>query len=535
MKNIPILMLALVAWAVAIPSPAAIPSGAGWEQVETDNFIIFSNLNEAATKEVGLDLERLQAVLEEIFPRAEFDSPLDTLLYLFKDRESFEPYALPGGQSGYFAPHKHANFAAVVGSTPDDTLPVVYRQYLHEVINNNVPQVPLWFKHGLAEIFSTFQSDGSMAVVALPPGGAEAEKMGLLGGERMSVPEVLATGSLPTDPGQMNSFVQGSWALMHYLLVDDEERFATTRRFVDELVTNPTSDVSIAETLGVDVGKLQAAVEAYIEQSPLPHREIPVPANVPTSVDLMPLEPQTTLFHLGDLLIHTNSDRQADAKAHFDAALALKPDFAPAIAGLGLVSEMGGDLNTAEKYYQQALEQLPDAFRLQVLFGEVELGLLGKRRPETSEEQTRLDQAIAAFKKSVELRPGYGEGWALLGYSYNLEAKPSPDAVPTLERAYEMLPGRGDVAYNLLLGYARAGKRQEAIDLVATAEARGATEEQLAPARQTLLQLDFQYAVALARDKKLDEAATLLEKVVAESADAGMKKQAADFLQQIRP
>ena len=163
------------------------------------------------------------------------------------------------------------------------------------------------------------------------------------------------------------------------------------------------------------------------------------------------------------------------------------------------------------------------------------MGLLGKRRPRTPEEQTRLDQAVAAFKKSVELRPSYGEGWALLGYSYNLEAKPSPDAVPTLEKAYEMLPGRGDVAYNLLLGYARAGKRQEAMDLVATAEARGVSEEQLAPARQTLLQLDFQYAVALARDKKLDEAAALLEKVVAESSDAGLQKQAADFLQQIRP
>ena len=125
---------------------------------------------------------------------------------------------------------------------------------------------------------------------------------------------------------------------------------------------------------------------------------------------------------------------------------------------------MGGDLNRAESYYLQALEELPEAFRLQVLFGEAELSLLGKRRPQTPEEQTRLDQAIAAFQKTVELRPGYGEGWALLGYAYNLEAKPSPDAVATLEKAYEMLPGRGDVAYNLLLGYARAGKRQQAIE-----------------------------------------------------------------------
>jgi len=519
---------------LATPVISALPTGDGWRQLETENFIVFSNLNEAATQEIGLDLERLQAVLEEIFPRAEFDSPLDTLIYVFKDRESFEPYALPGGHSGYFAPHKHANFAAVVGSTPDETLPVVYRQYLHDVINYNVPQVPLWFKHGWAEIFSTFQADGSMAQVALPIGGGDEANLGLLGGERMSVSAVLATESLPTDPGQMNAFIHGSWALMHYLLVDDEERFEAARRFVGELVEDPTSRISITEVLGMDIAALQAAVEDYLQASPLPHREMRVPAGVPTDLEIAPLTPDFALFHLGDLLIHSNPERQADAQAHFEGALQLTPDFAPAVAGLGLVSEAAGDLSTAERYYLQALKEYPESFRLQVFIGEVELGLLGKRRPQTPEQQTRLDQAVAAFKKSVELRPSYGEGWALLGYSYNLQAKPSADAVATLEKAYEMLPGRGDVAYNLLLGYARAGKRQEAIDLVATAEARGVSEEQLAPARQTLLQLDFQYAVALAREKKYDEAAVLLEKVIAEASDAGMRQQAKDLLSQIK-
>jgi tetratricopeptide (TPR) repeat protein len=511
----------------------AVPSGQGWQQLESENFTVFSNLDDAATKEIGLDLERLRAILEEIFPNATFESPLDTLIYIFRDRETFEPYALPGGQSGYFAPHKHANFAAVVGSNPDETLPVVYRQYLHDVVNNNVPQVPLWFRHGLTEIFSTFQADDSVAQVALALGGADG--LGLAGSQRMSVTDVLVLRSLPTDGEGMSAFVQGSWALMHYLLVDDDERFEATRRFVGELEANPTSEISITDVLGVEVPALEASVEAYLQSSPIPHREMAVPASVPKQVSLTPLEPQAALFHLGDLLAHTNPDRMAEAEGHFQAALDLASGFAPAIAGLGYVSEQAGELTTAEKYYLQALAEFPEAFRLQVLFGEVELTLLGKRRPQTPEEQTRLDQAIAAFEKSVELRPGYGEGWALLGYSYNLEAKPSPDAVPTLERAYEMLPGRGDVAYNLFLGYARAGKRREAIDLVATAEARGVSEEQLAPARQTLLQLDFQYAVALAREKKYDEAVPLLEKVAAESANDSMRQQAADLLSQIKP
>ena len=512
---------------------ASVPSGDGWKQLESENFIVFSNLTDAATQEIGLDLERLRAVLEEIFPNASFESPLDTLIYIFRDRETFEPYALPGGQSGYFAPHKHANFAAVVGSHPDETLPVVYRQYLHDVVNNNVPQVPLWFKHGLAEIFSTFQADDSVAQVAVA--GTAADGLGLAGADRMPVGEVLSLETLPTDGEGMSAFVQGSWALMHYLLVDDEERFEATRRFVGELDADPTSSIAITEVLGVDSSALEASLEEYLQQTPLPHREMAVPASVPKNVSLTPMQPHLALFHLGDLLIHVNPDRGTDAEAHFRSSLELSPGFAPSIAGLGLVSEKLGDLTTAEKYYSQALAELPDAFRLQVLFGEVELGLLGKRRPQTSEEQQRLDQSIGAFEKSVELRPGYGEGWALLGYAYNLEAKPSPEAVATLEKAYEMLPGRGDVAYNLLLGYARAGRRQEAIDLVATAEARGVSEERLAPARQTLLQLDFQYAVALAREKKYDEAAVLLEKVQAEATNDSMRQQAGDLLKQIRP
>ena len=161
---------------------------------------------------------------------------------------------------------------------------MVYRQYLHDVINYNVPQVPLWFKHGLAEIFSTFQANASVAQVALPIGGAESENLGVLGGDRMSVTEVLATESLPVDPSQMNAFVQGSWALMHYLMVDDEDRFEATRRFVGELEGDPTSGISVAEVLGVDADGLQAAVEEYLQNTPMPHREIPVPGPDPGRV-----------------------------------------------------------------------------------------------------------------------------------------------------------------------------------------------------------------------------------------------------------
>ena len=56
MNRILTLAVVLAAWMVADPSPAQVPSGTGWRQLETANFILFSNLNESATKEIGLDL-----------------------------------------------------------------------------------------------------------------------------------------------------------------------------------------------------------------------------------------------------------------------------------------------------------------------------------------------------------------------------------------------------------------------------------------------------------------------------------------------
>lgn len=514
-----------------VPCSSTALSGAGWQRSQSENFIVFSHLDEAATTEIVLDLERLRAVLEEMFPNATFDSPLDTLIYIFEDAESVEPYALGGGQAGFFVPHRHANFAVVVGSQPGEALPVVYRQYLHDVVNNNLPQAPPWLRHGLAEIFSTFEADGETARVALAARGEAG--LSLEGSERMPVGELLSLEAVPGD-ASVNAFTHGAWALVHYLLIDDEARFEAARRWVGELERNPTSNASITDFLGADAAALDASVAAYVASSPMPHREMPLPTGVPREVTLAHLDPHAALFHLGDLLIHIDPSRQAEARAHFDAALEAAPDFAPAIAGLGLVSEIDGDLGSAERSYLRALEEYPEAFRLQVLFGQVELALLGKKRPQTPEEQARLDQAVVAFRKCVELRPDYGEGWAQLGLAYNLQVQPAPEAVPTLERAYEMLPGRGDVAYNLLLAYARAGKRQEAIDLVATAEARRVPEEQLAPARQTLLQLDFQYAVALVRERKYDEAAGLLEQVAAEAGDPRVRQQAADLLGQIK-
>jgi len=93
-------------WATALPMFAA-PSGEGWSQLETENFILISQVDEGSTRTVGADLERLRFALEQIFDQAAFDSPLSTFLYVFRDQGSFAPYSLGGGEPGAAAAQCH--------------------------------------------------------------------------------------------------------------------------------------------------------------------------------------------------------------------------------------------------------------------------------------------------------------------------------------------------------------------------------------------------------------------------------------------
>jgi hypothetical protein len=71
---------------VDLPKP-----GQKWIEVRTDHFLFFSNAGKGATRRVAVDLEELRAVLAELTDY-ELQSPIPTLIYVFRHDRSFEPY-----------------------------------------------------------------------------------------------------------------------------------------------------------------------------------------------------------------------------------------------------------------------------------------------------------------------------------------------------------------------------------------------------------------------------------------------------------
>jgi tetratricopeptide (TPR) repeat protein len=134
------------------------------------------------------------------------------------------------------------------------------------------------------------------------------------------------------------------------------------------------------------------------------------------------------------------------------------------------------------------------------------------------------------MERATRLDPDFAQAWVRLGYAHSLEHRPSPAEVETLETAARLLPRRADVAFNLLLAYARAGDRGQAEATRQRLDLLQADAAILARAREIVLQLEFREGTELMRQDRLDDAVAVLAHVQASTRDPDLAERAAEYL-----
>ena len=157
----------------AFPLP---PETDRWIQVETAHFVFYSNASERRTLDLGRRLERFRATLSRFNKKFNIDPPVTTAIYVFKDDASMTPYkkrfnGKPIEMSGLFAGHPDGYYIMLNGERQGDPLEVIYHEYTHHFLGNNLHNIPAWFNEGLAECYGKFCSDDKTASIGLtaPP------------------------------------------------------------------------------------------------------------------------------------------------------------------------------------------------------------------------------------------------------------------------------------------------------------------------------------------------------------------------------
>jgi Tfp pilus assembly protein PilF len=170
-------------------------------------------------------------------------------------------------------------------------------------------------------------------------------------------------------------------------------------------------------------------------------------------------------FALG--LAYFKHDRDDEAVAALDRALALDPKFAPATAYLGMVKTKTGDYAEAVKRFESALAIDPKLTIVHYLIAET---LVKSADAENAEIRAHLEKAIAADPSFVPARVALArvlireENWT--------------GAAAELERAVALDPNATEAYYHLGRVYARLKRSDDARAAAATFERLSATQKE---------------------------------------------------------
>ena len=318
-----VLLLAAPAAAqpAAQPGTAAVPFSRDWKRIRSDHFTAVGNTSEAQLRTALGELERFRSALTSAIPGLRIESPVPTVLVLFKDLRSMTPFnprderdRPRGNVAGYFSRLPDVNrMVSSVQRERADTFSVIFHEYTHYVINRSGRPLPTWVNEGLAEFYSTFRTTGPAT--------------GLLGGVPRWRARTLRSGEpllsfdeLFTAEGTARTFRNGvklqrfyaqSWALVHYTMVG--KRAGQLAVYLAALEKGLAPPDAFREAFDVSFDALHAEMRAYLRQLRLPAIGVSFPERV--AADTNPVERLTEVEVLqlqAELLLQHNAPGEAE-------------------------------------------------------------------------------------------------------------------------------------------------------------------------------------------------------------------------------
>ncbi len=523
------LVLLLLAAALPVSALPAERDKGDWIRLKSENFTFFSNAGERSTRRVAADLERLRSVFAQLFPDLKKEAGRPTFVYLFRNESALTPYRpLRNGKrielAGYFAGQPEADYMAVNAEMSYDTSKILYHEYTHSLLHANYAHLPVWLDEGLAELYSTFKSNGPFVEI----GHADRDHiLWLRENNLIPLRELFAITSSSKDYNEGSRrgvFYSESWALVHYLLVGNAERRPEAIHYISAIARGAQSEDAFRSAFHADESVLEQELRAYVRRSLFNYIRVPAEPEEKLEVKVEPLPWPETLARLGDLTITLGPENLNDAREHYQAALKAKADYGPALAGLSRIESAAGHTEAAQAAVAKAAVAAPDDFQVQYSYA---MDLLSR-----GHDLETLQKARAALQRAVAIQPNNARAWGQLGYTYSFDKTFPPEAVTALETAHRLQPADGPGAYNLVLAYARTGEREKAAQVIEK-DMGAAPPKLVQEAWRVWLDEGMNHAELSVRDQKLDDALAILDSLQ-KRAPAGLAQPAADRAAAIR-
>jgi tetratricopeptide (TPR) repeat protein len=435
-----------------------------WTKVQSRNFLLVGNASEKEIREVAVRLEQFREGFGRLLTGFRQHSPLATTVIVFKSSASFDPFkplyqGRPSNVAGYFQSGEDVNYITLTTEPlANDPFQIIFHEYVHLLLHNNVPNVPPWLDEGLAEYYSTFAVEEKGRRVVL--GRVISNHLALLHRDFISLETLLAVDRKSpyyNERDKTGVFYAQSWALLHYLMLGNErKRQPQLGTFLELLRSGAGPDRAFKEAFQTDPPGLELELRNYLRRNIYPLQTISLKQGIKPSVNLTSaqISDAEARAYLGDLLLHT--DRLSEASEILQQALLLDPQLSLAHESLGIV-------RVKQKRFAEAIEHLKKAQAanptnyLTHYYHAFALSRMGMDDglTVTAYEPRVADIMRSELRRAMELNREFPESYSLLAFVNLVQEERLDESIDLIGQALALAPGRNDYVFVLAQLYMR--------------------------------------------------------------------------------
>jgi lipoprotein NlpI len=411
--------------AQAPPSTPAAAAAAGpvsrdGKRLRTANLIVIGNAAAADMRRVATEIERFRLALTTLSPTMKVDSTTPTIVVVFRDDNAMRPFK-PRSRgkpidnvAAYFSPHADVNHIVLAPTgVREFTYLVIFHEYTHYIVNENLRRVPFWLSEGLAEFYGTYSGSevDSRTIIGRPiPWHLQAlATVPPVPLAQLTSPESI--GDLIRDPLTASRYYATAWALTHYLLAGQGgANRPKLLAFLREVEAGQAPGPAFTRVFGEDLKPLERAVRDHVMQLKFPAIQLPAPeVSIPDAVE--PLSEAEAQQIRGDLLVRMGAFEAAEPYV----ARALEAErlhLAARVTRARLLLAKGQAADALDVLSAPDLET-PARFDALLLRGEALAAA------------DRLADAVSVYERAVALRPDAPGAYYALSIALLAAGKPA--------------------------------------------------------------------------------------------------------------
>jgi tetratricopeptide (TPR) repeat protein len=445
--------LGVAAVATLLPFRCALGAGdpnVGWIEVRSAHFVVSTNAGEKEARRIADQFEQIRTLFHTAFANLRVD-PAQPVLILAAKNETTMKMLLPEDwevkghvhPAGLYQQGEDKHYVILrLDSEGTNPFHALYHEYTHALLHLNFTGLPLWLDEGLAEFYGNSQLGEKESKV----GTIDETHLYILGQNRLQPIETLLNveRSSPhyNEANRASVFYAESWALIHYLMMDEE---AQKRQLLKNFLTTwdkGRSQIEAAQQVFGDLNHFGQVIEGYARQTRF---RVGLIKNGQPAADktytVRNLKAGEVLALRADCAAHRNQLEQA--KPLLEQAMQLEPNLAVTHEAMGYYKYRKEDQSGADKEMKKAMELGSTSFVGPYYHGMLLLrGGLGS--PEVMQE------AIKSFEKATQINPQFAPAFEGLAQAYSVNPETQKQAVEAGIRAAKLEPTTHAYAINLV-------------------------------------------------------------------------------------